>query len=139
MGSELVVNLGILKPLSFAVAVALSVSACTKPSDPAAPSTATETKDAAKSLSIDLSKLPALPAFNAADLDPKASACVDLNQYVNGKWLAANPVPSDKTTWGSFEMLGERSIAVQKQIVEAAAASKPAMGTNEQKIGDLST
>jgi putative endopeptidase len=137
MGSELVVNLGILKPLSFAVAVALSVSACTKPSDPAAASTATETKDAAKSLSIDLSKLPALPAFNAADLDPKASACVDLNQYVNGKWLAANPVPSDKTTWGSFEMLGERSIAVQKQIVEAAAASKPAVGTNEQKIGDL--
>ncbi|MGH8499275.1 MAG: M13 family metallopeptidase, partial [Methylococcales bacterium] len=62
---------------------------------------------------------------------------MDLNKHVNGKWLAANPVPNDRTTWGSFEMLGERSLAVQKQIVEAASNSKPAAGSNEQKIGDL--
>ena len=122
----------ILKPLSFAVAIAIGLSACAKKEE-AAPAVT----EAAKPLNIDFSKLPQLPAFNAADLDANSPICVDLNKHVNGKWLAANPVPSDRTTWGSFEMLGERSLAVQKQIVEAASSSKPAVGTNEQKIGDL--
>lgn len=119
-----------LKLLSLSVAVALSLSACKK-EQPAASDAGADT------LSIDMSKLPKLPAFAVADLDSSASACTDLNQYVNGKWLAANPVPSDKTSWGSFEMLGEYSLAVQKQIVEAAAAAKAADGTVEQKLGDI--
>jgi len=120
----------ILKPLSFAVAIAIGLSACAKKEE-AAPVAV----EAAKPLSIDFSKLPQLPAFNAADLDQSSPICVDLNKHVNGKWLAANPVPSDRTTWGSFEMLGERSLAVQKQIVEAASTSKPAIGNNEQNNG----
>jgi putative endopeptidase len=56
---------------------------------------------------------------------------------VDGKWAANNPVPSDKTSWGTFEMLQERSEAVQHQIVEAAAKGGSAPGSNEQKIGDL--
>lgn len=119
-----------VKLLSLSAAIALGLTACKKePAVEAAP-------EAAK-LAIDFSKLPALPAFNVADLDPAVSACTDLNQFVNGKWLAANAVPSDRTTWGSFEILGERSLAVQKQIVEAAAAAKTAKGSVEQKIGDI--
>jgi len=121
-----------LTPLSLAIAMAIGLSACAKKEEAAAP-----VAEAAKGLTIDFSKLPQLPAFNAADLDANSPICVDLNKHVNGKWLAANPVPSDRTTWGSFEMLGERSLAVQKQIVEAASSSKPALGSNEQKIGDL--
>ena len=34
-------------------------------------------------------------------------------------------------------MLGERSLAVQKQIIEAAAKSQNAAGSNEQKVGDI--
>ena len=123
----------ILKPLSFAIAIAIGLSGCAKKEV----ATTAAPPEVAKPLSIDFSKLPQLPAFNAADLDAASPVCVDLNKHVNGKWLAANPVPNDKTTWGSFEMLGERSLAVQKQIVEAASTSKPALGSNEQKIGDL--
>ncbi len=122
----------LLTPLSLAIAMAIGLSACGKKEEAAAP-----VAEAAKALTIDFSKLPQLPAFNPADLDANSPICVDLNKHVNGKWLAANPVPSDRTTWGSFEMLGERSLAVQKQIVEAASSSKPALGSNEQKIGDL--
>ena len=118
------------KLLTLSAAIALSLTACKK--EPAV-----EIAPEPEKLSIDFSKLPALPAFNVADVDVNASACVDLNDYVNGKWLAANPVPSDRTTWGSFEMLGEYSLAVQKQIVEAAATAKSADGTVEQKIGDI--
>jgi putative endopeptidase len=118
-----------LKLLSLSAAVALSLSACKKAENTAAPA------EAAK-LSIDASKLPPLLSFSAADLDTSVSACSDLNQFVNGKWLAANPVPGDRTTWGSFEMLGERSLATQRQIVEAAAGMKEAKGT-QKLIGDL--
>src|SRR3546814_2129367 len=45
-----------------------------------------------------------------------------LFRSANGKWLAANPVPGDRTSLGAFEMLNERSIAVQHQLAEQAAA-----------------
>lgn len=116
-----------LKLLSLSAAVALGLSACKKEETVAA--------EPAK-LSIDLAKLPPLPAFAVGDLDTGVSACTDLNQFVNGKWLAANPVPGDRTSWGSFEMLAERSLATQRQIVETAAGMKDAKGTHKL-IGDL--
>ena len=116
------------KPLALALAVATALIA--------APVMAASTDAPAPSL-IDVSKLPTLPHFNPADVDPSKPICQDLNAHVNSKWLAANPVPNDKTTWGSFEMLNERSLAVQKQIVEAAAAAQNVPGTNQQKVGDI--
>ena len=127
-------TLNSMKHLTLALAVAAALTACKK--DDAAAATTAAPPEAAK-LSIDLAALPELPHFRAADLDPAAPVCQDLNAHVNGKWLAANPVPADKTTWGSFEMLGERSLAVQKQIIEAAAKSQNAAGSNEQKVGDI--
>ncbi len=88
-------------------------------------------------LHVDMSKLPPLPAFKVSDLDTSVSACADLSNYVDGKWSANNPVPADKTSWGTFEMLDERSLAVQRQIVEAAAKGGTVPGSNEQKTGDL--
>jgi putative endopeptidase len=129
------VTLNSLKHLTLALAVAAALTACKK--DEAAAATTVAAPPEAAKLAIDLSTLPELPHFRAADLDPGAPVCQDLNAHVNGKWLAANPVPADKTTWGSFEMLGERSLAVQKQIVEAAAKSQNAAGSNEQKVGDI--
>ena len=127
-------TLNSMKHLTLALAVAAALTACKK--DDAAAATTAAPPEAAK-LSIDLAALPEQPHFRAADLDPAAPVCQDLNAHVNGKWLAANPVPADKTTWGSFEMLGERSLAVQKQIIEAAAKSQNAAGSNEQKVGDI--
>ena len=128
-------TLNSLKHLTLALAVSAALTACKKDADASA---ATPAADAAPAkLAIDMAALPELPHFSPADIDANAPICQDLNAHVNGKWLAANPVPADKTTWGSFEMLGERSLAVQKQIVEAAAKSKNAPGSNEQKVGDL--
>jgi len=133
-GLETDVTLNNLKHLTLALSVAAALAACKKEETVAAAAPAPE---AAAPLAIDQSKLPTLPRFSVADLDPSQAVCDDLNAFVNSKWLAANPVPADKTTWGSFEMLGERSLAVQKQIVEAAAAAKSAPGSNEQKVGDI--
>ncbi|MCL7713427.1 M13 family metallopeptidase [Stenotrophomonas mori] len=116
-------------PLSLTVAIAASLAACGKTEAPAA--------DAARpGFDPAQIKTPSV-AFNAGDLDLSASACTDLDAFVNGNWLKANPVPGDQTTWGSFEILRERSLEVQRALVEQAAAASAKAGTVEAQIGDL--
>ena len=124
--------------LTLSLAVAAALAGCKKPEEAAAPAApaADATASAAPKLTLDESKLPPFNQFQASDLDPNGSACTDLNSYANAKFLAANPVPSDRTSWGAFEMLDERSNAVQHQLVEQAAAAKDATGV-EKLVGDL--
>ncbi|MEZ5543873.1 MAG: M13-type metalloendopeptidase [Lysobacteraceae bacterium] len=94
-------------------------------------------KAAAAAPAIDLASIePKQIQFHPGDLDASVSACTDLNAYVNSKWLAANPVPGDRTTWGSFEVLGERSLAIQHTLAQAAAANAQAAGV-EKLVGDF--
>src|SRR5690606_7989172 len=85
---------------------------------------------------LDAAGLPAHNAFAAADLDPSIDACTDFGGYVNNKWLAANAIPGDRTSWGAFTILDERSVAVQHQLAEQAAAMTNASGI-EKIVGDL--
>ncbi|MGY3040443.1 putative endopeptidase [Rhodanobacter sp. TND4EL1] len=100
-----------LKPLAFAVAMTLGTAAT------AAPST----------------------VFDVHELDTGINACNDFNGFVNAKWVAAHPIPNDRTRWGSFDALREDSLKVQRKLVEnaanQAASAKP--GSIEQKIGYL--
>ncbi|WP_373992208.1 M13 family metallopeptidase [Duganella sp. BuS-21] len=57
---------------------------------------------------------------------------------LNGKWLAKTDIPSDKSSWGSFEKLDDDTKPQLRAIIEAAAADpnkKP--GTDAQRIGDF--
>src|SRR5579859_4593180 len=59
--------------------------------------------------------------FNVKELDTSKSVCNDFNGFVNAKWIAANPIPADRTRWGSFDALREDSLNVQHTIVDKAA------------------
>ena len=121
--------------LLLSVAVALAVSACKRDAAPAAeaaPAPAAEPK----ALTLDQDKLPPFNQFQFADLGDSKTACTDFAGYANGKWLAANAIPGDRTSWGAFEMLGERSTAVQHQLAEQAAADAGATGI-EKLVGDF--
>ncbi len=91
---------------------------------------------AAGTMKLDETKLPPFNQFKTTDLDNSKNACTDFGGYVNGKWQASNAIPGDRTSWGAFEMLGERSLNTQKQLVEQAAAAKNATGI-EKIIGDF--
>ncbi len=125
-------NMRHYKPLSLAVLVALA--ACSQQNQPAATDVAATGTSAAPAAPADLG---ATSTLKLADLDTSVSACQDLNGFVNNKWLAANTIPSDRTSWGSFEMLGERSENAQKAILEGMKDSKPAEGTVEQLVSDF--
>ncbi|ALN85038.1 peptidase M13 family protein [Lysobacter capsici] len=125
--------------LLLSLAIATVVAACGKTEAPAPTAPADTTAAAAPAeatLKLDESKLPPVNRFLATDLDTTKDACTDFGGYVNGKWLAANTIPNDRTSWGAFEMLDERSNAVQRQLAEQAAADTKATGV-EKIVGDL--
>jgi len=124
--------------LAVALASAIALVGCVDDAPPAsdAPKPSAQAAAPAFKLSIDESQLPNLAAFNAADLNASTGACADLNAYVNENWLSKNPVPSDRTTWGSFEMLAERSLAVQKQIAEQSSGFAARTGV-AKFVGDI--
>ena len=98
------------KMLLLSLAVAAAVAGCSKSDDAAAPAADT-TAAAPAALTLDESKLPPVNRFVISDLDTSKNACTDFGGYVNGKWLAANAIPGDRSSWGAFEMLAERSMA----------------------------
>jgi putative endopeptidase len=107
------------------------------PTPPAATSDAGAAGSAAASTpTLDESKLPPVMRWTKEDLDPAVSACTDLADHANKKWEAANAIPSDRTTWGGFEVLAERSAATQRQLAEHAAAAAGATGI-QKIVGDL--
>jgi putative endopeptidase len=75
--------------------------------------------------------------FNVNELDTQVSACSNLNTFVNARWVAAHPIPADKTRWGAFDELAEKSLDIQHAIVQQAArnAATAKPGSIEQKIG----
>ena len=115
-----------LKPLVVAVALAVAMAACT----PAVKRDALSNDTSSNDTSNDISN----GAFDVTELDSNANACANFNDYVNAKWIAANPIPADKSRWTTFDVLREKSLETQHGIVERAAADTNASG-NEQKIG----
>lgn len=83
-----------------------------------------------------------LAKTNERGIDPKnfdtsVKACEDFYQYANGSWAKNNPVPADRSVWGLFDELQERSRNVQREILEAAATANAANGTVRQQLGDF--
>ena len=110
-----------------------SVLGCATPnSNPAS----TQLEKPSFHLSLDESALPPVNRLTKADLSAESAPCDNFAAHVNGKWLNENDLPGDRTAWGAFEMLDERSKAVQKQLAEQAAAQSDGDGV-VKIVGDL--
>ncbi len=56
-------------------------------------------------------------------------------RHVNGRWIAATEIPSDKARYGSFYVLAEQAEQAVREIIEESQHAEP--GTEARKIGDL--
>ena len=94
---------------------------------------------AASAMAAEPTPVPvSIHGLNPADMNPAVSACTDFNEYANGGWLKANPIPADQSYWGSFTILDETNRANLRKVLEKAAADKSSpAGSDERKVGDF--
>ena len=68
--------------------------------------------------------------------DPDTKPGDDFFRFANGKWLDEFTLPADRSNYGSFSVLGDRSDERVNTIIEDLSAAEPAADTIEQKISD---
>jgi putative endopeptidase len=81
--------------------------------------------------------LPPVPRFSPGYMDTTVDPRADFARYAWGNWSKDNPIPADKSRWGSFAQLEEYNQAGLKAILETAAAKSHEPGSVEQKVGDF--
>jgi putative endopeptidase len=69
------------------------------------------------------------PAYLASDIKPGD----DFNAFANKKWIDANPLPADFSRIGAFTLLGEKSTADVKALVDEFADKDPSSLSADQK------
>src|SRR6202012_326988 len=57
----------------------------------------------------------------------------DFYRFVNGNWLKTEKIPPDRTTWGTFAQLADKSQKQVQDLIETAAKAHPPAGSIEQK------
>jgi predicted metalloendopeptidase len=81
---------------------------------------------------------PLASGIDLAAFDKDVRPQDDTFHHVNGAWLKKTEIPADKSSYGSFDMLIDKSQEDLKKIVEdAAQASSKTAGSEAQKIGDF--
>ncbi|MBA2640345.1 MAG: peptidase M13 [Nocardioidaceae bacterium] len=61
----------------------------------------------------------------------------DLFRHVNARWLAAAEIPADRASHGAFHALRDQAELDVRVLLDEAAASDAAAGSDARKVGDL--
>ena len=72
--------------------------------------------------------------LDIASMDTDVHPGDDFYNYVNGTWMRDFEIPADRTRYGSFTLLAEKSEQRVKFIIEDLAAVKPDAATLEGKV-----
>ncbi|HAH10104.1 MAG TPA: hypothetical protein DCL54_04155 [Alphaproteobacteria bacterium] len=116
-----------------ALAIALALSACSE----RAPGTSSSAAPATASTAQTGKAVIGNWGFDISGIDQSVKPGNDFARYAGGIWEKNNPVPADRTRWGTFDMLRAKSEEDQKAVIQAAAARPQVMGTPDQKVADM--
>jgi predicted metalloendopeptidase len=84
---------------------------------------------------------PASAAASAHDIDQSAidrsvAPGDDFFHYANGAWLKKTEIPPDRSSYGVWSVLFDRAQQRTREMMEHAASSNAAAGSDERKVGD---
>lgn len=71
------------------------------------------------------------------NMDTLVNPADNFYAYVNGNWIATNEIPADKSSYGVFSILYDKSIEDIKRIIEEVSTGSYEKNSDEQRIGDL--
>jgi putative endopeptidase len=80
---------------------------------------------------------PAESSVHPSWMDKTVDPSQDFYLYANGNFIRQNPIPPAFPAWGQVQILNERNQEIIHQLLQAAADSHAAPGSEEQKIGDF--
>ena len=80
---------------------------------------------------------PLVSGIDLSALDKSVRPQDDFFRYVNGAWLDRTAIPPDRSSYGSFEALYDKTEADLRAIVDEAGKAGGAPGSDARKIGDF--
>ncbi|WP_444994374.1 M13 family metallopeptidase [Aliikangiella sp. IMCC44359] len=117
--------------LASAICLAL-ITSCGQQESSTKPTASTDTKDPMKQ------QTPLKSGIELANMDKTVRPQDDFYRYVNGAWLDKTEIPADKSSYGSFTALRDKSRRDVKAIIEETAQLESVdKGSDAQKVGDL--
>lgn len=79
-----------------------------------------------------------ISGISLENIDEKIRIQDDFYTHVNGKWLKNTEIPADKSSWGSFNELAEKSLNQLHSIIDTQSKkSELPAGSVKQKIVDF--
>ena len=76
-------------------------------------------------------------AIDLSDLDLSINPAEDFDNYANGGWKKKNPIPDDKSRFGTFDKLRDAAEKQVQQLFENLLMNKFEEGSNGRKISNL--
>jgi len=118
--------------------VCASLAACGAEESSNEPVQSAQENTAADSTQAAMPATPELGSFgiDLTHQDPNTRPGDDFFRYTNGRWLDSYELPADRSNYGSFSVLGDRSDERVRTIITDLTAIEPAQDSMEQKISD---
>ncbi len=76
-------------------------------------------------------------AIDPANLDLTVNPTADFDNYANGGWKVNNPLPDDKSRFGTFDKLRDTAEEQLQALFDKVKSEKHEYGTVGQKIADM--
>ena len=78
-----------------------------------------------------------LPEVDVAGMDKSVKPGDDFYKYANGKWLASFKIPSDKSSYYTFDALRDKAESDIRAVLDEVAKTSPAAGSTAKKVLEL--
>ncbi len=114
--------------LMLAIGAAVALSGCDK--DGAAPAAANAPETPAQAAAK--AQLGSF-GFDASGMDRNVAAGDNFFDFANGGWVQRTEIPADRSSYGSFNVIAEKTLADTRAIMEEAGTSE---AVDVRRIGD---